>query len=91
MTEQVKDGVMQILLKNGVNVQIGVHGESEFKMKKDSLLKSTKEFVTIIDTCTIRKEDISLIEYFPLDKTAGIDEKEETETKKGGWLKWLRK
>lgn len=61
--EENQAGFMQILLRNGVNVQIGVSGLEEFNLKKDVILKSTQEYVTVVDTCTVRKDDISLIEF----------------------------
>lgn len=61
--EENQAGFMQILLKNGINVQIGVSGLAEYSLIKDTFLKSTQEFVTVVDTCTVRKDDISLIEY----------------------------
>lgn len=61
--EENQAGFMQILLRNGANVQIGVSGLEEYNLKKDVILKSTQEYVTVVDTCTVRKDDISLIEY----------------------------
>lgn len=78
--------VMQINMINGVNVQIGVENEAEFKLRKDDILKDTKEFVKVIDTCTIRKSQISTIEYFVIHEPV-----EPIEKKKGGFFKWLRK
>lgn len=77
--------VMQINMINGVNVQIGVENEAEFKLRKDDILKDTKEFVKVIDTCTIRKSQISTIEYFV------IHEPVEPIKKEGGFFKWPRK
>lgn len=86
MEEMNESGILQILLKNGVNVQIGVRSLSEYKIKKDSILKSTKDFVTIIDACTVRREDISLIEFCKYD-TPTLENK----PKKGGLMKWLKR
>lgn len=61
--EENKSGFLQILLRNGINVQVGVSGLSEYNLKKDAILKSTQEYVTIVDTCTVRKDDISLVEF----------------------------
>lgn len=61
--EENQAGFMQILLRNGVNIQIGLSGLAEFNLKKDVILKSTQEYVTVVDTCTVRKDDISLIEF----------------------------
>lgn len=61
--EENQAGFMQILLRNGTNVQIGVSGLEEFNLKKDVILKSTQEYVTVVDTCTVRKNDISLVEF----------------------------
>ncbi len=61
--EENKQGFLQVLLRNGINVQVGVNGLSEYNLKKDTILKSTQEYVTIVDTCTVRKDDISLIEF----------------------------
>ena len=85
MTEQGQARVMQINMINGINVQIGVENEAEFKLRKDGILKETKEFVKVIDTCTVRKSQISTIEYFVVQKqVTPIEEK-------GGFFKWLRK
>lgn len=56
--------IMQINMKNGVNVQIGVKDFEEFKAKKELLLKSEKEFIELIDTCIVRKSEVALIEYY---------------------------
>lgn len=64
MSEQKKAQIMQVNLKNGVNVQIGVKDFEEFKAKKEMLLKSEKEFIELIDTCIVRKSEIALIEYY---------------------------
>lgn len=61
--EENQAGFMQILLRNGTNIQIGVSGLAEYNLKKDVILKSTQEYVTIVDTCTVRKDDISLVEF----------------------------
>jgi len=61
--EENQAGFMQILLQNGTNVQIGVSGLAEYNLKRDVILKSTQEYVTVVDTCTVRKDDISLIEF----------------------------
>lgn len=61
--EENQAGFMQILLRNGINVKIGVSGLAEYNLKKDVILKSTQEYVTVVDTCTIRKDDISLIAF----------------------------
>lgn len=61
--EENQAGFMQILLRNGANVQIGVSGLEEYNLKKDGILKSTQEYVTVVDTCTVRKDDISLVEF----------------------------
>lgn len=85
MKEQGQARVMQINMINGVNVQIGVENEAEFKWRKDGILKETKEFVKVIDTCTIRKSQISTIEFFVIqEQVTPIEEK-------GGFFKWLRK
>lgn len=85
MTEQGQARVMQINMINGVNVQIGVESEAEFKIRKDDILKDSKEFVKVIDTCTIRKSQISTIEFFVIqEQVTPIEEK-------GGFFKWLRK
>ena len=83
MPEQKQAQIMQINLKNGVNVQIGVKDFEEFKTKKEMLLKSGKEFIELIDTCTIRKSEVALIEYYVVT--------EQQITKKGGKNKWQRK
>ncbi len=83
MPEQKQAQIMQINLKNGVNVQIGVKDFEEFKTKKEMLLKSGKEFIELIDTCTIRKSEVALIEYYVAT--------EQRTTQKGGKNKWQRK
>lgn len=88
MIEQGQAKVMQINMINGVNVQIGVENEAEFKLRKDDILKDTKEFVKVIDTCTIRKSQISTIEYFVIHEPEPVAP---IEKKKGGFFKWLRK
>ena len=83
MPEQKQAQIMQINMKNGANVQIGVKDFEEFKTKKEMLLKSGKEFIELIDTCTIRKSEVALIEYYVAT--------EQRTTQKGGKNKWQRK
>ena len=83
MSEQKQAPIMQINLKNGINVQIGVKNLEEFKSKREMLLKSQKEFVELIDTCTIRRSEVVLVEYYILT--------EQPQNKKGGKNKWPRK
>lgn len=83
MPEQKQAQIMQINMKNGVNVQIGVKDFEEFKAKKEMILKSGKEFIELIDTCTIRKSEVALIEYYVVT--------EQQSTKKGGKNKWQRR
>ena len=64
MPEQKQAQIMQINMKNGINVQIGVKDLEEFKAKKEMLLKSEKEFIELIDTCIVRKSEVALIEYY---------------------------
>lgn len=83
MSEQKQAPIMQINLKNGINVQIGVKDFEEFKSKRELLLKSKKEFVELIDTCTIKQSEVALVEYYVLT--------EQQQNKKGGKNKWSRK
>ena len=64
MPEQKQAQIMQVNLKNGVNVHIGVKDFEEFKAKKEMILKSEKEFIELIDTCIVRKSEVALIEYY---------------------------
>ncbi|MGM0124857.1 hypothetical protein IGI37_002251 [Enterococcus sp. AZ194] len=79
--------IMQITTKKGIHVQIGVSDAAEYRAKKEAILKSTKEFVTVIDTCTICRSDVSIIEYF--EKTE--EPVQEVKKEKGGFKQWLRK
>lgn len=85
MNDNNQAHIMQINMKNGVNVQIGVKDFAEFKAKRELILLSKKEFIDIIDTCTIKKSEVSLIEYFIVDEPA------KKTGKKGGKNKWQRK
>ncbi len=67
---------LQLNMKNGNFVQIGLKDFEEFKSKRDLIILSKKEFVNVIDTCTVRKSDIVLIEYYVAT--------EQQTTKKGG-------
>lgn len=85
--EQKVARIMQITTKNGIHIQIGVSDVGEYKTRKDAILKSTKDFVTVIDTCTVSRQDISIIEYFEM-----TEEQVQTEqSKKRGVLPWRRK
>lgn len=85
MEEQKVAKMMQITTKGGIHIQIGVTDIADYKMKKDTLLKSTKDFVTIIDTCTVCRNDISIIEYFEMTQEEAMN------NTKGGFAKWLSK
>lgn len=89
MEQQPIARIMQITTKGGTHIQIGVSDLSEYKTRKDSILKSTKEFVTIIDTCTVSRSDISIIEYF--EQPMPEEVQSEIDNQKGGFLQWLRK
>lgn len=73
---------LQLNMKNGNFVQIGVKDFEEFKGKRELILNSKKEFVDVLDTCTVRKSDVVLIEYYNVP---------EPSSKKGGKNKWPRK
>lgn len=61
---------LQITLKNGVHVQIGVKTTAEYKKMRDCLLKSITEYVTLIDTCTVRPSEVVLIELLYVNEEA---------------------
>ena len=69
---------LQLNMKNGNFVQIGVKDFQEFERKRELILNSKKEFVDVIDRCTVRRSEVVLIEYYT------INEKEENKKKKGG-------
>lgn len=85
MEEEKYAQFLQINMKNGNFVQIGVKDFAEYKSKKELILMSKKEWVDIIDTCTARKSDIVLIEYHL------VPESSKNASKKGGKNKWQRK
>ena len=85
MEEEKYAQFLQINMKNGNFVQIGVKDFAEYKAKKELILMSKKEWVDIIDTCTARKSDIVLIEYH------FVPEPTKNANKKGGKNKWQRK
>ena len=60
MTEKV----MQLTLKSGIHIAIGVQSKEDFTEKKKHILKSADELVTIIEECVVRRESIDIIEYF---------------------------
>lgn len=87
--EQPVARIMQITTRGGTHIQIGVADLSEYKVRKESILKSTKDFVTIIDTCTVSRSDISIIEYF--EQPMPEEVQSNGDDQKGGFLQWLRK
>lgn len=84
MEEQKVAKIMQITTKAGIHIQIGVSDLTEYKTRKDAILKSNKDFVTVIDTCTVARQDIAIIEYFEMPQ-------EQVNESKGGFSKWLNK
>ena len=60
--------IMQITIKNGVIIKIGVKNFEDYIEKKKNIIKSEHPFIDIIDACTICKNDISLIEYFEVEE-----------------------
>lgn len=87
MEEQQVAKVMQITTRGGIHIRIGVSDVAEYKTRKDTILRSSKDFVTVIDTCTVARQDIAIIEYFEITQ----DQQAESTDKKGGLLPWLRK
>lgn len=81
--------IMQITTKGGIHIQIGVNDLSEYKKRKEEILKPTKDFVTVIDTCTLKHDDISIIEYF--EQSIPQEPTPENKKMKGGIFQWLRK
>lgn len=59
---------LQLTLKNGIHVQIVLSNSADYKKIRNRILKSEDEFITIIDSCTVRTADISLIELLHYDK-----------------------
>lgn len=68
-----KEKVMQITIKPGVHIIVGVNGIKEFQNRKTAITNSKKEYVDVLDTCTLKRSDIVAIEYF--EKEAEVDEK----------------
>nr|DAY95603.1 MAG TPA: hypothetical protein [Caudoviricetes sp.] len=68
-----KEKIMQITIKPGVHIVIGVNNVEEFKEIKTAILSSKTEFVDVLDTCTLKRNDIVAIEYF--EKEVIVDEK----------------
>lgn len=65
MSEQRKvQRFMQVSMKNGKEIHIGVKGISEYKAKRGRILNGKSEFITLIEPCTVRRSDVSIIEYF---------------------------
>lgn len=58
---------MQITTIYGVHVQIGVLSFEDYLSKKKEILNKRGKFVSPIETCSIRKEDVSIIEYFEME------------------------
>lgn len=55
---------MQIVMKNGFYHQIGCNGKEEYKKRKIDILNARTDFIDVIDTLSVRKSEISSIEYF---------------------------
>lgn len=61
--------VMQITLKNGIHIQIGVESFDKFKEKKNDILGCGDDFIDIIETCTFRVSEVVCVEYFEKELT----------------------
>lgn len=68
-----KEKVMQITIKPGIHIIIGVSNIEDFQRKKDEITNSNTEFVDVLNTCTLKRSDIVAIEYF--EKETQADEK----------------
>lgn len=56
--------IMQVTTKSKIHYSFGCESVEEFKIRKKAMLASEKEFIDIVDTCSIRKSEIESIEYF---------------------------
>lgn len=65
-----KEKVMQITIKPGVHIIIGVNGINEFQNRKTAITNSKKEYVDVLETCTLKRTDIVAIEYFEKETQA---------------------
>lgn len=73
-----KEKIMQITIKPGIHIIVGVNNTKEFKKRKTAILNSKTEFVDVLDTCTLKRNDIVAIEYF--EKEVQADEKSDNYT-----------
>ncbi|MFR3685203.1 MAG: hypothetical protein ACLTXM_09230 [Enterococcus sp.] len=64
--------ITQVTLKNGIHVKINVNSFEDHLKIKEALKESDEPLVDVLETCSIRSEDVSLIEYYE------VDNKEET-------------
>lgn len=58
-----KPFAIQITMKNGIHVTVGVESFEEYAMYRDKIKKDNSKWIDIIDACTVKKEDICLIEF----------------------------
>lgn len=56
--------ITQITLKNGIHVKISVNSFEDHLKIKEALKESVEPLVDVLETCSIRSEDVSLIEYY---------------------------
>lgn len=52
----------QIKLKNGTHIQIDVQRTKDYQNIRNKIINTKKTFVDLIDSCTIKTDEVVLIE-----------------------------
>lgn len=63
-----KPYVMQLTMKNGIHVMIGVTSFEEYKKLRQKITSGVVKWVDVIDSCTVKKDEVVLIEFFEAQK-----------------------
>lgn len=67
----MKPFAMQILLKNGTYIHIGVLDKKEYRALKRKITLGFSNFVTLIEECTVQRKEIAVIEFVEMQRKEG--------------------
>ena len=64
----MKPHAIQITLKNGKYIFIGVNNYEEYDVLKNKITKSNFEYVDLVRECTIKRDEVTAIEFVTAKK-----------------------
>ena len=64
----------QFTLKNGTHIQVGVKHTKDYRDMKNKIINAKKTFVDLIDSCTVKADEVVLMELLTYTQEEEKDE-----------------